>query len=156
MIQIRTKRERQLYKLKSSGIVRHVRHVRRALRYQRVEKRSSRVDWKKQKLKSVGQLVFWAQSTTADYIRARQTFLKRLQLKGPVRRKQDGKNRARKQRIVGRIYGMKHSWKGHKDRNKNRIKRVGKLGCFMSRTQTLTSPPREAEPAGTPKNKNPC
>ena len=26
---------------------------------------------------------------------------------------------------------------------------MGKLGWFMSRTQTLTSPPREGEPAGT-------
>ena len=57
----------------------------------------------------------------------------------------------RKRRVVGRIYGMKYSWKGHKDRNrdKNRIKRVGKLGWFMSKTQTVTSPPRESEPAGT-------
>ena len=27
---------------------------------------------------------------------------------------------------------------------------MGKPGWFMSRTQTLTSPPREGEPAGTP------
>ena len=33
----------------------------------------------------------------------------------------------RQQRVVGRIYGMKYSWKGHKDRNRhnNRIKRSG-------------------------------
>ena len=33
----------------------------------------------------------------------------------------------RKRRVVGRIYGMKYSWKGHKDgnRHKNRIKRSG-------------------------------
>ena len=33
----------------------------------------------------------------------------------------------RKRRVVGRIYGTKYSWKGHKDRNthKNRIKRSG-------------------------------
>ena len=33
----------------------------------------------------------------------------------------------RKRRVVGRFYGMKYSWKGHKDRNrhKNRIKRSG-------------------------------
>ena len=37
------------------------------------------------------------------------------------------KNRVRKRRVVGRIYGMKYSWKGHKDRNrhKSRIKRSG-------------------------------
>ena len=28
-------------------------------------------------------------------------------------------------------------------------KRVGKLGWFMSKTKTATSPPREGEPAGT-------
>ena len=37
-------------------------------------------------------------------------------------------------RVAGRIYGMKYSWKGHKDRNrhKNRIKRSGqtRLVCF--------------------------
>ena len=45
-------------------------------------------------------------------------------------------NRMRKRRVVGRIYGMKYRWKGHTDRNrhKNRIKRVGKLSWFMSRT----------------------
>ena len=43
-------------------------------------------------------------------------------------------NRVRKRRVVGRIYGMKYSWKGHEDRNrhKNRIKRVGMLGWCMS------------------------
>ena len=50
-------------------------------------------------------------------------------MKGPIREKYDQKNRVREQRVVGRIYGMKYSSKGHKDRNrhKNRIKRVGKL-----------------------------
>ena len=39
----------------------------------------------------------------------------------------------RKRRAVGSIYGMKFSWKGHKERNrhKNRIKRSG-LRWFMS------------------------
>ena len=36
-----------------------------------------------------------------------------------------------------------------RNRHKKRVKGVGKLGWFMSRTQTLTSPPREGEPAGT-------
>ena len=37
------------------------------------------------------------------------------------------KNRVRKQRIVGRVYGIKYSLKGHKDKNrhKNRTKRCG-------------------------------
>ena len=36
-------------------------------------------------------------------------------------------NRVRKRRVVRRIYGMKYSWKGHKNRNrhKNRMKRSG-------------------------------
>ena len=43
--------------------------------------------------------------------------------------------------------------KGHRERSrhKNRVKGVGKLGWFMSRTQTLASLPREGEPAGTGK-----
>ena len=51
-------------------------------------------------------------------------------MKGPIRPRQDRKNRVRKRRVIGRIYGMKYSPKGHKDRNrhKNRTKRVGKLG----------------------------
>ena len=55
------------------------------------------------------------------------------ELKGPVRQKLDRKNRVRK---LWRIYGMKCSWKGHKDRNrhKHRIKGVGKLGWFMSKS----------------------
>ena len=46
---------------------------------------------------------------------------------------------------------MKCSQEVHKDRNrhKNRIKRVGKLSWFMSRTETVTSLPRKGEPAGT-------
>ena len=41
--------------------------------------------------------------------------------------RQDRKNRVRKRRLVGRIYGMKYSRKGHQKRNrqKNRIKRSG-------------------------------
>ena len=30
------------------------------------------------------------------------------------------KNRVRKRRVVGRIYGIKYSRKGHKDRNRHR------------------------------------
>ena len=39
----------------------------------------------------------------------------------------------RRQRVVGRIYGMKHGWKGHKDRNRIFLK-VGMLGGFMLKT----------------------
>ena len=50
-------------------------------------------------------------------------------MKGPIRQTSDQKNRVRKRRIVGRIYEMKYTWKGHNDRNrhKNRTKRVGNL-----------------------------
>ena len=46
-------------------------------------------------------------------------------MKGPIRQKQDQKNRVRKRRAVGRMIGMKYSGKGHKDRNrhKNRIEK---------------------------------
>ena len=42
-------------------------------------------------------------------------------------------------------------WKGPNDRNrhKNRAKRSGQAGWFMSRTQTATSPLPEGEPMGT-------
>ena len=46
----------------------------------------------------------------------------------------DQKNRVRKRGVVGRIYGMKYSRKGHKGRKRHRngMKRVGKLGRFVS------------------------
>ena len=46
-------------------------------------------------------------------------------MKGPIRQKYDRKSGVRKQRVVGRIHGMKYSSKGHKDRKrlKNRIKK---------------------------------
>ena len=50
---------------------------------------------------------------------------------------QDQENRARKRRVVGRIYGIKCSLKGYKDRNRHKKKNfngVGKLGWFMSET----------------------
>ena len=47
----------------------------------------------------------------------KETLIKR-QLKGPTKQKWDQKNRVRKRRVVGRIYGTKYSWKGHKDRTK--------------------------------------
>ena len=37
-----------------------------------------------------------------------------IQLKGPIRQKSDQKNRVKKRRVLGRIYGMKYSWKGRK------------------------------------------
>ena len=51
-----------------------------------------------------------------------------------MRQKSDRKKRARKQRVVGRIYDMKYSCMSHNDRNrhKNRIKQgVGRIGWFM-------------------------
>ena len=57
----------------------------------------------------------------------------------------------RKRTVVGRLYGMKYSRKGHKDRNrhKNRIKRSGRARLVVSLTEALTSPPLEGEPVGT-------
>ena len=48
-------------------------------------------------------------------------------MKGPIRQIQNRKNRVRKLRDVGRIYGMKYSGEGHENRSrhKNRIKRSG-------------------------------
>ena len=72
-------------------------------------------------------------------------------MKGSVRQK----NIARKRRVVERIYEMKYSLKGYKDRNRHPKKKekkkkgVGKLGWFMSETKTATSPPREGQSAGT-------
>ena len=40
-------------------------------------------------------------------------------MKGPIKQKQDRKNRVRKWRVVGKIYGIKYSLKGHKDRNRH-------------------------------------
>ena len=64
-------------------------------------------------------------------------------MKGQIKQKEDWKNRMRKPRVVGRIYGMKYNEKVHKGRNrhKNRIQRVGKLGWFLSETNSVTSPP---------------
>ena len=51
---------------------------------------------------------------------------------------------------------MKYNRKGHKDRNrhKDRLKGVGKLGWFMSKTKTAISPPRQGEPGGLKKTIN--
>ena len=48
----------------------------------------------------------------------------------------------RKQSDVGRIYGMKYSWKGHKDRNrhKNRIKRSGQARLVYVKDIKLQHP----------------
>ena len=57
----------------------------------------------------------------------------------------------RKRRVVGKIYRMKYSRRGNKDRNihKTEWKEVGKFGWFMSKTYTATPPSREDEPVGT-------
>ena len=59
-----------------------------------------------------------------------------------------------KRTVIQRTYGMKYSWKGHKDRNryKNWIKRSGQAWLGLSSTQTTTPPPREGEPAETVMN----
>ena len=57
----------------------------------------------------------------------------------------------RKRRVVGRIYGMKYSGKGRKDRNrhKNRIRRSEQARLVYVKDITATSTPHEVEPAGT-------
>ena len=51
-------------------------------------------------------------------------------MKGPIRQIYDRKNRVRKRRVVGRIYGMTYSGKVRKDKNRhtNRIKGSGQAG----------------------------
>ena len=56
-----------------------------------------------------------------------------------------------KRRVVGRIYGMKYSWNGHKDRNrhKKRIKRSGQAQFVYAFDINRNIPIREGEPTGT-------
>ena len=58
-------------------------------------------------------------------------------LKGPARQKWDQKNGVRSRRALGRVYGNEIQPKSHEDRkrHKNRLKGVGKLGCFMSKNK---------------------
>ena len=77
--------------------------------------------------KEVGYLVLKAQSIQKDYIRAEGGFQEEIySWKDQWGRNETGRT-VRKQRAVGRIYGMKSGWKGHEDRNrhKNKIKRSG-------------------------------
>ena len=55
-----------------------------------------------------------AQSTTKDYIRAEGDFHKKerkkdTKLNGLIGQKEDRRNRVRKRKVVGIIYGMKYS-----------------------------------------------
>ena len=45
----------------------------------------------------------------------RETFIKRYMIQRTNKAEQGQKNRVRKRRVVGRIYGMKYSWKGQKN-----------------------------------------
>ena len=51
-----------------------------------------------------------------------ETFIKRYIVKrtntAEIRPEEDQKNRVRKRRFVGRIYGIQFSWKGYRDRNR--------------------------------------
>ena len=78
--------------------------------------------------------MFWAQSITRDYIRAEWDLREEIYI---VERTNEAQIRLEEQcekTVVGRICGMKYSWKGHKDRkrHKNRLKGVGKFCWFMS------------------------
>ena len=48
----------------------------------------------------------------------KKTFIKRYIVERTNKAEKDWNNRVRNQRVVGRIYGMKYIWKGHKDRNR--------------------------------------
>ena len=73
--------------------------------------------------------MLYAQSTTKDCVRAEGDFIKKYiySRKDQSGRNKIGGTRVRKRRVVGRIHGMKYSWKGYKDRNRHkiRIKRSG-------------------------------
>ena len=84
----------------------------------------------------------------------RETFRKRYIVERTNKAELRPEEQSEKAKSCGQNLWNEISWKGHKDRNrhKNRIKkRVGKLGWFMSVTWTVTSPPREGEPAGANK-----
>ena len=85
----------------------------------------------------------------------KQAFIKRYLAKRTNKAETRLEEHGEKEESCRRIYGMKYSWKSHKDtrnRQKNRKKKgVGKLGWFISKTSTATAPPREGEPAGTTK-----
>ena len=81
----------------------------------------------------VSSLMFLAQSTTRDYIRADGDYQKeKYSWKDPIKQRKDRKSRARKRRVVRRIYRMKYSWKGYKDRNghTSRLKRSEQAWLF--------------------------
>ena len=54
----------------------------------------------------------------------KETFITRYLVDGTNKAEREDRksNRVRKLRIVGRIYGMYYSWKGHTDRNRHRIR----------------------------------
>ena len=56
----------------------------------------------------------------------------------------------RKRRVVRRIYGMKYSWKGHNDRNrqKNRIKRSGQAQLVYAKNISHNIPTTWREACG--------
>ena len=64
----------------------------------------------------------------------RETFIKRYVVERT--NKAEIRSEEQSERAFGRIYGMKYSSKGLKDRNrqKNRLKGMGKLGWFVSNT----------------------
>ena len=53
-------------------------------------------------------------------------------MKGPTRQKEDQETRVRKRRVVGRIYGMKYCWQGHKDRNRHKKEWASLVGLCQT------------------------
>ena len=106
-------------------------------------------------MKRVSWLVHW--SFTPSQLQRiiselKETFIKRYIVERTTKAEKDRKNRVRKRRDVGRIYGMKYSRKDHKKTETDtraQEKGVGRLGWFMSKTLIATSPPREGESVWT-------
>ena len=105
--------------------------------------------------KTVSEVVLEAQWTTMDYIRVERDCHTQIyiQLKRPIRQEWDQKNRVR---LVRRIYGMKYSWKGHKDRNshKNRTKKEwASSDCLCQKYKQQHPHHMKASPQGHAKRK---
>ena len=90
------------------------------------------------RVSSLGSWCLKVQSTTKDHI----TIRAEGDFERTNKADKDQKNRVRKRRVVGRIYGMKYRWKGHKDRNghKSRINRSGQAQLLYVKDRNCNIP----------------
>ena len=83
----------------------------------------------------------------------KETFIRRYIAERSSKAEKDWKNRVRKRRVVGRIYGIQYKWKGHKDRNRHRsrIERSGqaRLAYVKDMNRNIPSMWRGAREDGT-------